>query len=116
MRVALDDFGVRHTSLEQLRVLPVDVVKFDRTFVTSSLTGGSSVLRGIIEFAHDLGLDTVGKGIENADQLGQLGTIGCRYAQGYLIAHPLLPADVQVFLDERAELGSAAAGMLSPIS
>ncbi|HWM23042.1 MAG TPA: EAL domain-containing protein [Ilumatobacteraceae bacterium] len=116
VRVALDDFGVRHTSLEQLRVLPVDVVKFDRNFVTSSLNGGSSVLRGIIELAHDLGLDTVGKGIENADQLGQLGTLGCRYAQGYLIAHPLLPADVQVFLEERAELGTPAAGMLSPIS
>ena len=69
VRVALDDFGVRHTSLEQLRVLPVDVVKFDRNFVTSSLAADSNVLRGVIEFAHDLGLDTVGKGIENADQL-----------------------------------------------
>ena len=116
VRVALDDFGVRHTSLEQLRVLPVDVVKFDRTFVTSSLTDGSNVLRGIIEFAHELGLDTVGKGIETVEQLAGLGAIGCRYAQGYLIAHPLLPADVQVFLDERAELHNTAAGMLSPIS
>ena len=69
VRVALDDFGVRHTSLEQLRVLPVDVVKFDRNFVTSSLAAGSNVLRGIIEFAHDLGLDTVGKGIETVEQL-----------------------------------------------
>ena len=37
---------------------------------------------GCHRFAHDLGLDTVGKGIENADQLAQLGAIGCRYAQG----------------------------------
>ncbi len=116
VRVALDDFGVRHTSLEQLRVLPVDVVKFDRHFVTSSLAADSNVLRGVIEFAHDLGLDTVGKGIENAEQLAQLGAIGCRYAQGYLIAHPLLPGDVQMFLDERAELRAATEAMLSPIS
>jgi diguanylate cyclase (GGDEF)-like protein len=115
VRVALDDFGVRHTSLDQLRLLPVDVVKFDRIFVASSLAADSTVLRGLIEFAHDLGLDTVGKGVENAGHLRQLGALGCRFAQGYLIAEPLSPSDVPQFLDTRAEPRTGAIDELAPI-
>ncbi len=102
VRVALDGFGGEHTSLEQLRTLPVDVVKFDRGFVTSSLAGNSNVLSGLIEFAHNLGIDTVGEGVETTGQLDQLRSMGCRYAQGFLIARPLTPADARMLLDERA--------------
>jgi diguanylate cyclase (GGDEF)-like protein len=115
VRVALDDFGVRHTSLDQLRLLPIDVVKFDRLFVASSLAADSTMLRGLIEFAHDLGLDTVGKGVENAGQLHQLGAMGCRFAQGYLVAEPLSPSDVKQFLDTRAEPRTGAIDALAPI-
>ncbi|HEX4981329.1 MAG TPA: EAL domain-containing protein [Ilumatobacteraceae bacterium] len=108
VQIALDDFGARDSSLEQLRALQVDVVKFDRTFVTSSLAADSTVLIGLIEFAHALGLDTVGKGIETVDQFGQLRATGCRHVQGFLIAHPLLPADVPAFLHEWAGLSHTA--------
>ena len=95
--------------------MPIDALKFARLFVTSSLAADSNVLRCIIVFAHDLGLDTVGKGVETVEQLDQLRSMGCRYAQGFLIAHPLSAGDVRAFLDERAVIGNPAASLLSPI-
>ncbi|MGH9134671.1 MAG: EAL domain-containing protein, partial [Ilumatobacteraceae bacterium] len=115
VRVALDDFGVGHTSLDQLRMLPVDVVKFDRAFVTSSLAANSSVLRGLVEFARNLGLDTVGEGVETPGQLGQLGSMGCMYAQGFLFARPLSPGDAKLLLDERTTWPAAPAGALGVV-
>jgi diguanylate cyclase (GGDEF)-like protein len=114
VRVALDGFGAGHTSLDQLRTLPVDVVKFDRGFVTSSLSGNSSVLRGLIEFAHNLGIDTVGEGVETSGQLGQLASMGCQYAQGFLIARPLTAVAAQLLLHERTGFRNASVKVLSP--
>jgi diguanylate cyclase (GGDEF)-like protein len=114
VRVALDGFGAGRTSLDQLRALPVDVVKFDRGFVTSSLSGNSSVLRGLIEFAHNLGIDTVGSGVETAGQLGQLASMGCQYAQGFLIARPLPAAEARQLLEQRTGFRNAPADVLSP--
>jgi EAL domain-containing protein (putative c-di-GMP-specific phosphodiesterase class I) len=114
VRVALDGFGAGHTSLDQLRTLPVDVVKFDRGFVTSSLSGNSSVLRGLIEFAHNLGIDTVGEGVETSGQLGQLASMGCQYAQGFLIARPLTAVAAQLLLHERTGFRNASVQVLSP--
>jgi EAL domain-containing protein (putative c-di-GMP-specific phosphodiesterase class I) len=114
VRVALDGFGSGHTSLDQLRMLPVDVVKFDRGFVTSSLSGNPNVLRGLIGFAHNLGIDTVGEGVETAGQLGQLASMGCQYVQGFVIARPLTAAAAQVLLHERTGFRNAPGDVLSP--
>ena len=80
MRVALDDFGVRHVA----RTAPATGGRREVRSELRHVEPGRRLERvaGCHRFAHDLGLDTVGKGIENADQLAQLGAIGCRYAQG----------------------------------
>ena len=74
------------------RAFPVDIVKLDRSFVVSSLENDSSVLSGLIEMAANLGMETVGEGIEEPGQLDMLRALHCRYAQGFLIARPM-PSD-----------------------
>jgi diguanylate cyclase (GGDEF)-like protein len=92
VRIALDDFGAGYASLRHLRAFPVDIVKLDRSFVVSSLENDSSVLSGLIEMAANLGMETVGEGIEEPGQLDMLRALHCRYAQGFLIARPM-PSD-----------------------
>jgi EAL domain-containing protein (putative c-di-GMP-specific phosphodiesterase class I) len=92
VRIALDDFGAGYASLQHLRAFPVDIVKLDRSFVVSSLENDSTVLSGLIEMAANLGMETVGEGIEEPSQLDMLRSLHCRYAQGFLIARPM-PSD-----------------------
>ena len=92
VRIALDDFGAGYASLQHLRAFPVDIVKLDRSFVVSSLATDSTVLSGLIEMAANLGMETVGEGIEEPGQLDMLRSLRCRYAQGFLIARPM-PSD-----------------------
>jgi len=92
VRIALDDFGAGYASLQHLRAFPVDIVKLDRSFVVSSLENDSTVLSGLIEMASNLGMETVGEGIEEPSQLDMLRSLHCRYAQGFLIARPM-PSD-----------------------
>jgi diguanylate cyclase (GGDEF)-like protein len=89
VRIALDDFGAGYASLQHLRAFPVDIVKLDRSFVVSSLEHGSAMLSGLIEIAANLGMETVGEGIEDSDQLDMLRSLHCRYAQGFLFARPM---------------------------
>jgi EAL domain-containing protein (putative c-di-GMP-specific phosphodiesterase class I) len=103
VRIALDDFGAGYRSLQHLQAFPVDIVKLDRSFVISSLEQDSTVLSGLIEMAANLGMETVGEGIEEASQLDLLRSLHCRYAQGFLIARPM-PSDR---LDEVFSIGDA---------
>src|SRR4029078_2349856 len=92
VRIALDDFGAGYRSLQHLRAFPVDIVKLDRSFVVSSLEHDSTVLSGLIDMAANMGMETVGEGIEEPSQLEMLRSLRCRYAQGFLIARPM-PSD-----------------------
>lgn len=103
VRIALDDFGAGYASLQHLRAFPVDIVKLDRSFVASSLEHDSTVLSGLIKMAANLGMETVGEGIEEPGQLDMLRALHCRYAQGFLIARPM-PSDR---LDEVYSIGDA---------
>ncbi|HEY7625858.1 MAG TPA: EAL domain-containing protein [Ilumatobacteraceae bacterium] len=111
VRIALDDFGAGYASLRHLRAFPVDIVKLDRSFVVSSLENDSTVLSGLIEMAANLGMETVGEGIEEPGQLDMLRALHCHYAQGFLIARPMPSDDLdavyaigEVPEDEIAEL------------
>jgi diguanylate cyclase (GGDEF)-like protein len=103
VRIALDDFGAGYASLHHLRAFPVDIVKLDRSFVVSSLEHDSTMLSGLIEMAANLGMETVGEGIEEPSQLDMLRSLRCRYAQGFLIARPM-PSDR---LDEVYAIGES---------
>jgi diguanylate cyclase (GGDEF)-like protein/PAS domain S-box-containing protein len=88
--LAIDDFGTGWSSLGHLRRFPLDVLKLDRSFVTGlgSAPQDASIAAAIISLAHALGLSTVAEGIETAEQLAMLTSLGCDLGQGYLFAKP----------------------------
>jgi len=89
--LSLDDFGTGYSSLSCLHLLPVTVVKIDRSFV--SLADSSDYHRVLIEatirMADVLGLGTVAEGIETPQQAAMMDQLGCGKGQGYLYSKPL---------------------------
>lgn len=97
IELAIDDFGTGHSSFAYLRDLPVSTVKLDRSFIESMAGPTSrttSVVAGMIDLAHRMGLQVVAEGVERADQFELLRSLGCDLFQGYLIARPGALADV----------------------
>ncbi len=90
VRLELDDFGTGYSSLTHLHDFPVSGIKIDRSFVAEAHKSRRAelLLRSIMSIAENLGLDTVGEGIENLEQLELLQEIGCLYGQGYLFGKP----------------------------
>jgi len=91
--VAIDDFGTGYTSIGQLRSIPVDTVKIDRSFVAADDAASRSLVTLMIEAAHTFGLDVIAEGVETTDHLELLRSQKCDRVQGYLLARPLA-ADV----------------------
>ena len=106
--IALDDFGTHYSSLTNLRQLPIDTLKIDRTFVSGlPLNRDDAVIvRSVIALAHDLGQTVVAEGVETREQLEWLREMSCDIVQGYLIEKPMSP---DRFADWRgAQIFSAA--------
>jgi diguanylate cyclase (GGDEF)-like protein/PAS domain S-box-containing protein len=92
--VAIDDFGQGYSSLSYLRNYPVDAIKVDRAFVEAidSNPRDAAIVAGIIQLAHALGVTCVAEGVERAEQLHQLTSLGCDQVQGFYLFEPC-PAD-----------------------
>ena len=92
--VSLDDFGTGYSSLSQLRSLPFDRIKIDRSFVMSLLDDKDSatIIQSIISLGQGLGLPITAEGIESEAVLEQLRGLGKFKGQGYLYGFPE-PAD-----------------------
>lgn len=93
-KLAIDDFGTGYSSLAQLKRLPVDELKIDKSFVMD-LKGDSEdavIVKSTIELAHSMGLSVVAEGVETPAAWSALNLFGCDVAQGYLISKPL-PAE-----------------------
>jgi diguanylate cyclase (GGDEF)-like protein len=92
VRFAIDDFGTGYSSLSHLQNLPVDCVKIDRSFIKDlepGAEGCTTLVRGIIALAHNLGLQVVAEGVETAQQLALLNTLGCDINQGFFLHRPM---------------------------
>ena len=108
VRIAIDDFGSGYTSLGQLRLLPVDILKIDRAFITSLGTDSDDrLVRVLIEAAHGLDLSVVAEGVETMAQLQLLREMTCDAVQGHLLGAALAPADAR----NRLRLNRAEATM-----
>jgi len=91
VRFSLDDFGTGFSSFVHLQRLPIALLKIDRSFV-SELQGSSQscqLVRAMINLGHELNLEVVAEGAENAEQLSLLRQMGCDQVQGYLISKAL---------------------------
>ena len=100
--LALDDFGTGYSSLSSLHLLPVDVVKIDRSFVTLAESSAHHrvLIEATIRVARSLGMSTVAEGIETAGQAAIVKKLGCDKAQGYLFSRPLAAAEATAWLAE----------------
>lgn len=90
VRLAIDDFGTGYSSLAYLHRFPVDVLKIDRSFVTSVVNGQQSpaLARAIVDLGRSLELTTVAEGIERDVELDQFRELDCTLGQGFLFARP----------------------------
>jgi diguanylate cyclase (GGDEF)-like protein len=90
VRIALDDFGTGFSSLSLLRDLPVGIVKIDRSFVKpiASDRNARAIVRSVITLCRELGVATVGEGVETDEQITSLRALGATLAQGYLLGRP----------------------------
>ncbi len=100
VRLSIDDFGTGFATMTYLKHLPVREIKIDQTFVSGMADNESdaAIVRSSIELARTLHLDTVAEGVETADVLTQLTTLGCTSAQGYYLSKPLPPGELTQWL------------------
>ncbi len=89
--VAIDDFGTSYSSLNYLKLFPVDTLKIDRSFIGDLISDPSDVAIAttIIAIAHNLGLKAVAEGVETKDQLTFLKLWQCDEAQGFYLSPPI---------------------------
>ncbi|HLV77916.1 MAG TPA: EAL domain-containing protein [Marinobacter sp.] len=97
VHLTIDDFGVGYSSLGYLRDFPVDMLKIDRSFITevTERHDNAVITRAVINLAHNLGIRVVAEGVETRDQLTFLRQHRCNLAQGFLINHPVPPAELE---------------------
>jgi len=100
-RVAIDDFGTGQSVLAQLKRLPVDELKIDKSFVMNMESEkDEAIVRTSIELAHQCGLSVVAEGVEDAQVLERLHALGCESAQGYHISKPLPSAEFSSWAEQ----------------
>ena len=97
VRIAIDDFGTGYSSFTLLKVLPVDVLKIDQSFVRGAQAGGSDevILGGIIQMVHGLGIGVIAEGVETVEEMKLLHRLGCTRMQGYLLSKPMGALDLE---------------------
>jgi diguanylate cyclase (GGDEF)-like protein/PAS domain S-box-containing protein len=101
VKLAIDDFGIGYSSLQTLKqLLPVDVLKIDKTFVDGLVENDEdhAIVQAVIRLAESLGLAAVAEGVEHAEQANELGELACGFAQGYHFARPQDPDAISALL------------------
>ena len=108
--LSVDDFGTGYASLAYLKRLPISELKIDRAFVRHLSTdlSDAAIVESTIALGHKLGLNVVAEGVEDSQTWHLLAGFGCDVVQGYLVSHPLPPADLESWLDDQPRTRQAA--------
>jgi EAL domain-containing protein (putative c-di-GMP-specific phosphodiesterase class I) len=97
---AVDDFGTGFSSLSLLRELPSNVIKIDRSFISTmqSEKDNAAIVQATIDLAHSIRRKTVAEGVENKKIAALLLNMGCDYLQGNTISRPLNRNETELWL------------------
>jgi len=103
IRLALDDFGTGSSSLSNLRALPFDRIKIDRSFVTTlaSSSESAAVVNAITRLSDSLGLPVTAEGVETPEIEARLKSLGCYQGQGWHLGKPMDVGQVRAMLADR---------------
>lgn len=106
VRIAIDDFGTGYCSLAYLRRFSVNSIKIDRAFISAIATADESaaIVHSLVQLGKTLGLQTLGEGIEDVDQLQCLQREECELGQGFLLAYPLNALAIEEFFEKMPSL------------
>jgi EAL domain-containing protein (putative c-di-GMP-specific phosphodiesterase class I) len=108
--LSIDDFGTGYSSLSYLNRFPLDILKIDRSFISTMNHSEDNlqIVKTIVTLAGNLGMQVIAEGVETEDQLNQLRLLKCQYAQGYLFSKPLDAAQADLFILNRLNNSPAA--------
>lgn len=100
VRLALDDYGSGYSTLSQLRQLPMDTLKIDRSIISHlpNKKREAALVRALADYGRALNLDVVAEGVERAEQVAFLKTTACNILQGFYYSRPLSPAAMAEFM------------------
>jgi EAL domain-containing protein (putative c-di-GMP-specific phosphodiesterase class I) len=101
-RTALTRFGTGSTPLANLRRLPIDLLKVDRTgFTDPAGPGGppAPIIEAVVGLSRRLGVRVIAAGLEAEAHLDVVRAAGCHYGQGYLFGRPVPPEHLEAFLE-----------------
>ena len=90
VRIAIDDLGTGHASLEYLRSFAFDIIKIDKSYIANLLTRrvDRMIVTALCDIARTIGVEVIAEGVETTEQLEALRSIGCGAVQGYLLGRP----------------------------
>ncbi|MBR7057505.1 MAG: EAL domain-containing protein [Stomatobaculum sp.] len=102
-RIEMDDFGSGYSSLNMISTLPIDALKLDMEFIRNAFRErkDTRLLEVVIQLAESLEVPTIAEGVETAEQMLTLKTMGCDIVQGYYFSRPLSAKEFEIFMKER---------------
>ncbi|MCC5608638.1 EAL domain-containing protein [Nostoc sp. CHAB 5834] len=91
IKLIMDDFGTGYSSLSYLHSFPLNALKIDKSFVKRMQENKENMglVPAMISIANSMGMSAIAEGVETQEQLAQLRTLNCNFAQGYLFSKPL---------------------------
>ena len=109
----LDDFGTGHASITSIRRYSIERIKIDRSFVTriDADDEQQKMVAAILTMADRLGLDTLAEGVETTEERLKLAELGCGHVQGFGIARPLPPEDVDNWINNYSPMAVSSRGL-----
>lgn len=102
IRLAMDDFGTGYSSLSYIQILPITLLKLDRSFIMNLESDdiAREIVSAVIRIAKSKKIETIAEGIETPAQARILYEEGCDYAQGFLYGKPMCPDEFVKFLEK----------------